>query len=224
MRAAATIVELRRLLAERFPQAHGTKPARDGIAAVPTGVPNLDALLRGGLPEGELSELVSEGHGSGSAQVIHALLRRVAAEGRFLALVDGADSFDVDPVEPDVLSRLLWVRCNNVDEALKAVDILLRDPNFSLVILDLKLNPVAQLRKIPSSVWYRFRRLLEQNGTTTLVVTPHPLVAGAACRVSVESRLRLGALAQPPSAVLGQLRFELLRGESHEENEVVQAG
>ncbi|HKS38083.1 MAG TPA: hypothetical protein VJW76_12880 [Verrucomicrobiae bacterium] len=224
MRAAATIVELRHLLAERFPQAHGTKLARDGTPTVTTGVPGLDALLRGGLPRGELSELVGDGHGSGSAQVIHALLRRVAADGRFLALVDGADSFDVDPVEPDVLSRLLWVRCTAADQALKAADILLRDPNFPFVILDLKLNPVAQLRKIPSSVWHRFRRLLEQNGTTTLVVTPHPLVGGAVCRVRVESKLSLGALVQPPSAVLGQLRFELLRGESHEENEIVQAG
>jgi RecA/RadA recombinase len=224
MRAAASIVELRQLLAERFPQAHGTKLARDGTVPVATGVPGLDALLCGGLPKGELSELVGEGHGSGSAQVIHAFLRRVAADGRFLALVDGADSFDVDPVEPDVLSRLLWVRCTKADEALKAADILLRDPNFPFVILDLKLNPVAQLRKIPSSVWHRFRRLLEQNGATTLVVTPYLLVAGAACRVRVESKLGLGALAQPPSQVLGQLRFGLLRGESHEEDEVVQAG
>src|SRR5204862_1713111 len=126
------------------------------------------------LPRGGLAELVGAGPGSGSAQVVHALLRRVAHAGEYLALVDGADSFDVDAAEPTTLTRLLWVRCQKAEEALKAADLLLRDRNFPLLVLDLQLNPQAQLRKIPSSVWHRFRRLLEQNGATVLVVTPCP--------------------------------------------------
>ncbi len=209
MRAAATVVELRQLLSERFPQAHGTKRGWHRTV-VATGLANFDALLGGGLPKGEISELVGTRPGSGSAQVIHALLRCAASDGQFLALVDGADSFDVDAVEHDVLSRLLWVRCAKVEEALKAADLLLRDRNFPLVVLDLKLNPLAQLRKIPSNVWHRFRRLLEQNGAAMLAVTPTPLIGGAVCRVRVECRAGIEALAQPPSEVLGQLHFELL--------------
>ena len=219
MQATEEIVELRRLLAERFPRAQvrAFPESGDHIA---TGVPALDQLLRGGLPRGELTELVGAGDGSGSAQIIHALLHRVAADGQFLALVDGMDSFDVEAVEPAVLARLLWVRCSATDEALKATDILLRDRNFPLLVLDLKLNPLAQLRKISSSVWHRFRRLQEQNGTTVLVVTPTQLVGGAVCRVRVESGLGIGALTRPPSDILAQLQFELLRSQMEQESEV----
>ena len=186
---------------------------------VTTGIAALDELLGGGWPKGKLSELVGIGAGSGSAQVIHALLHRVAAGGQFLALVDGVDSFDVDAVEVDALSRLLWVRCTKADEALKAADILLRDRNFQFVVVDLKLNSIAQLRKIQSSVWHRYRRLLEQNGTTLLVVTPTQLVGGAHCRVRVESKLGLEAITRPPVETASQLRFDLLRTDGEEDRE-----
>lgn len=184
-----------------------------------TGITTLDELLDGGWPRGKLSELVGTGAGSGSAQVIHALLHGLAASGHFLALVDGLDSFDVDAVEADVLARLLWVRCTRAEEALKAADILLRDRNFPFVIVDLKLNPVAQLRKIQSSVWHRFRRLQEQNGSTLLVVTPTQLVGGAHCRVRLESKLGLEAMTRPPAEIVDSLRFELLRAEEETAHE-----
>lgn len=219
MRATGNIVELRRLLAERFPHT-GLAPDRaKPDQTCPTGASALDALLGGGLPKGELTELVGAGPGSGSAQIIHALLRRVAADGQFLALVDGTDSFDVDAVEPDVLARLLWVRCANANEALKAADFLLRDRNFPILVLDLKLNPAVELRKIQSSVWFRFKRLLEQNQTTFLVVTPQPFVGGATCRVRVQSKLSLDALARTPSEALADLKCKLLRAAKTDEVE-----
>lgn len=220
MRAAENLIELRRLLADKFPQAHA--PRRPTTSpALPTGLPQLDALLGGGWPKGKLSELVGAGEGSGSAQVIHALLHRVATDGRFLALDDGADSFDVDAVEPDVLARLLWVRCTKADEALQAADLLLRDRNFPVVAVDLKLNPAAQLRKIPSSVWHRFRRLQEQNGSTVVIVTPMPLVGGADCRVRVTGRLGIEAMTRPPAEMATRLRFETLK--TAEENPATRA-
>ena len=75
----------------------------------PTGVASLDAELPGGWAMGELSELVGAGEGSGSAQLLHALLQHTAAAGRFVALVDGADSFDADAAGAGTLARLLWV-------------------------------------------------------------------------------------------------------------------
>jgi hypothetical protein len=216
MRTAANIVELRRLLAERHPSSRGVPTGVPARPVVASGVPALDALLHGGWPQGRLSELVGAGPGSGSAQVLHALLHRLAAAGQFLALVDGRDSFDVDAVPPEVLSRLLWVRCTGADEALKAADILLRDRNIPVVVLDLKLNPAAQLRRIPSSVWHRFRRLIEHHDATLLVITPTQLVGGAHCRVLADSRLGLAAMTQPPHVSLPALRFELLRGAEDE--------
>jgi hypothetical protein len=217
MRNTATIVELRRLLAERHPPAHASRKVSDR-PVMPSGIPALDHLLGGGWPKGKLSELVGSGEGSGSAQVLHALVQRVAAEGQFLALIDGRDSFDVDAVDPDVLSRVLWVRCTGADEALKAADILLRDRNIPNVVLDLKMNPLPQLRRIPSSAWHRFRRLQEQHGTTLLVITPTQFVGGAHCRVQVDSRLNLQAMTRPPSEVMSDLHFELLRAEEPDQS------
>lgn len=216
MQTAGNIVELRQLLAERFPRLRQEVAVAPPVETQSTGVPALDALLGGGLPCGEFTELVAPADGAGSAQVLHAFLRQVAAEGRFLALVDGADSFDAGAVEPGVLSRLLWVRCVRAEEALKAVDLLLRDRNIPLVVLDLKLNPAAQLRKISSSVWYRCARLLEQNGATVLVITPFQLVSGAACRVAMGSALGIDALACAPGDLWSQLQFSLLRSAAGE--------
>ena len=211
MRATTDILELRELLAQRFPHLRTGAPVVPSTETLPTGVCALDALLDGGLPRGQFTELVGAGHGSGSAQVIHALLRRTAADGKFLALVDGADSFDVNAVEPDVLAHLLWVRCTDAGDALKAADLLLRDNNFPLVAIDLKLNSALQLRKISSSIWYRLGRILEQSRTAVLVVTPQVLVSGVAWRVQGESGLGVKALALSPEELIPQLRFIVLR-------------
>src|SRR5262245_42960924 len=126
MPATENIVGLRRLLAERFPRAHTSRPPAPSARALATGIPTLDTALGGGLPRGDLTERIGAVVGSGSVQVIHALLSSVAARGQFLALVDGRDSFDVDAVESRVLARLLWVRCHRAEEALSAADLLLR--------------------------------------------------------------------------------------------------
>ncbi|MBK9138126.1 MAG: hypothetical protein IPM17_05090 [Verrucomicrobia bacterium] len=198
------VIELRRLLAERFPSPRLVDRTAEGPRE-PTGVPALDEALGGGLPRGEFTEVVAAGTGTGSAQIWHAWLRCVAAAGRFLALVDGADSFDVAAQDPAVLARLLWVRCRRAGEALQATDLILRDRNFPLVALDLKLNPPAELRRIPSSVWHRFKRLLEHSAATVMVVSPVPLVSGAACRIELAPSLTPASLAHP--APLAELRF-----------------
>ncbi len=210
MPAAAQIIDLRRVLAERFPKAHAGRSAiaRDGV---PVGIASIDSLLGGGWPKGQVSELVTGERGSGATQVLHRMLERVAADGGFLAWVDGSDSFDVDAADPASLERLLWVRCTDSGQAIKAADLLLRDRNIPLVVLDLGLNPAAQLRRIPSTVWHRFSRLIEHNGATLLVVAPHPLVGSPACRVRLRNRLTLDALHHGPTAVSLRIRCEVER-------------
>jgi hypothetical protein len=58
-----------------------------------------------------------------------------------------------------ILRQLLWMRCTKALEAVKAADLLLRDGNFPLVIVDLILNSPEELRKIPQTTWYRLQRL-----------------------------------------------------------------
>ena len=210
MHEASNIVDLRKLLAERF---GGAMRPRRTVApeAVPTGIQALDAVLEGGWPKGGISELVGQGLGSGVVHVLHAWLRQTALEGQFLVLVDAGDSLDVDALEPQVLARTLWVRGGSADEALKSADLLLRDRNFPRVVIDLKPCPAKALGRISSSIWHRFRRLTEQHGTTALVLTPQPLVSGASCRVQVTADPGLDPLRAGPDAALETLRFELVR-------------
>jgi RecA/RadA recombinase len=226
--ASSPIIDLRNLLASRFPHLRQTLERRPAPPAVATGVAAMDQALGGGLPRGEFTELVASGHGTGSVEVLHQLLRGVARNRQFLALIDGCNSFDVGAVEPSILTRLLWVRCLNVAEALQATDLLLRDRNFPVVALDLKLNPLRELRKIGSSIWHRYVRLLEQNQATVLVITPVPMISVATARFVLESGLGLEALTQARAEVLARLRMKLtLAGrasESSREEWRLQAG
>jgi len=215
--AGSRISGLEELLRTRVPNVRLGVQGRRRVAPVPSGIAALDELLGGGWPGGDVSELVGEGPGSGSAQVLHGFLRGLARDGRFLALVDGLDSLDIDAEEPGTLARLLWVRCRSAAEALKAADLVLRDRNLPVVVIDLKLNPVAQLRRISGSVWHRFSRLAEHHGTTVVVMTPFALVGGAAARVSVAMARPLGSLDATvgPEDILRGLRFSLLRQEAN---------
>ena len=79
------------MLRARVPNVRLGIHGRRRAAPVATGVGALDDLLGGGLAGGDLTELVGEGPGSGSAQVLHAFIRNTGRDGRFMALVDGAE-------------------------------------------------------------------------------------------------------------------------------------
>jgi len=206
----ANIIELRQLLAERFP---GLRMRADELSAAkhafwPTGLPQLDEPLRGGLTKGALAEVTAEQRGSGSALLMTALIHRALHENQFVAVIDGQDSLDVTQLGED-LSRLLWVRCRSAEEALKAADLLLRDGNLPLVLLDLVSNPAVQLRKIPATTWYRFQRLIEQTSVVCVVFTPRVMVAPAQVRMALRSRFSLEALEREPQELLRELKVEI---------------
>ena len=80
--------------------------------------------------------------------------------------------------------------------------------------LDLKSNPLSQLRRIPTSTWHRFTRLLEQHRATVLSITPAPLITGVTRRVQIERRLGLENLSQSPEEIVRTLHFTWLRAKS----------
>ncbi|HZM06053.1 MAG TPA: hypothetical protein VFC44_23885 [Candidatus Saccharimonadales bacterium] len=214
------IFQLRQLLAERFPGV----PAWSEVAAAkipgcwPTGLPALDALLGGGLPKSRITELVSAGPSAGSALLLRALLRQAWKVRQLAGLIDGLDSFDPSAVGQPALSRLLWVRCQTAQEALKAADILLRDRNLGLVMLDLKMNPAAQLRKISGAAWYRLQRLAQQTSTAFLVVTPWPMAPSAETRLILQSRLTLEDVLKKEDSLWPHFKFEQARASAGEES------
>src|SRR6266702_3102880 len=143
----------------------------------------LDEAIGGGLPKGAITELISPKVSAGSASLIHALLETAQRDCYFLALIDGRDSFDPQPLGNACLGHLLWMRCTKALEAIKAADLLLRDGNFPLVIVDLVLNPREESRKIPQTNWYRLQRLVESASTACLIMTRQGMVSSAQLKI-----------------------------------------
>jgi hypothetical protein len=214
--SVANIVQLRQLLAERFPHLRfcSQQSLAKSTAVWPRGLAQLDNTLNGGFPRSAITELTCPKASSGSALLTFALLRQAHESRQWVALVDGMDSFDPARMGEETFRRFLWVRCRNAMQALQASDLLLRDGNLALVILDLRMNPAAELRKVSSTTWHRFQRLIEPAATTLFVITPHPLIPSAHARLELTSRFTLADLDKPEHELLPQLSLRLLRQHS----------
>ena len=182
MAPSAKIIDLRNLLAERFPH-----PSLTSARRLITGLHFLGEPIGGGLPCGAITELISPGTSAGSASLIHALVHCAYRDNYFLGLIDGHDSFDPCGLDNASLQHLLWVRCSKASESVKAADLLLRDGNFPLVIVDLVLNAPEELRKIPQTNWYRLQRLVEMVPTACLVLTRYEMVSSAQLKLMLEN-------------------------------------
>src|SRR5438094_5514780 len=113
MAASAQIIDLRKLLAKRFPH-----PAVPTATRLVTGLPCLDQPAGGGLPRSALIELIGPGRSAGSASLIQTLIYSAYRDNYFLALIDGRDSFDPCGLDNDSLRCLLWVRCSKASEVI----------------------------------------------------------------------------------------------------------
>src|SRR5438270_13685448 len=204
MPASDKIIHLRQLLAQRFPQ---TSAPPDG--RLPTGLAAIDDAIGGGLPKSVITELSRPNLSAGSALFTHALLQNAHRHGFFLGLVDGRDSFGPQTAGQKVLRNFLWIRCQAAVEAVKAADLLLRDGNFPLVVLDLVFNPAEELRKIPQSNWYRLQRLAEGAPTAFLVVTRQSIISSAQLKLSLANGWRLTDLDE--SGLTSRLKIEINR-------------
>ena len=213
--SAANVIELRRLLAGKFPGLRMRADAAEVRTSRQTGLPQIDEA--GGLPEGALTEVVAGGTSCGSALMMRLLLSHAARTKQITALVDGHDSFDVTGMDAGTLSRLLWVRCRSSEEALQAADLILRDGNLSLVLLDLVSNPVIEVRKIPATTWYRFQRLVEEKKTVCIVFTPRLMVMPALIRITLTARFALDAIEQRTDELLRKLAVEILDNKQQRE-------
>ncbi len=190
----ANVIQLRQLLSERFPGLVTSLTETASAHRWQTGVPRLDHMLHGGLPRSALTEIISEEKSAGSAFLMSALLNQAANENQIIAVIDGLDSLDVTGLDESTLAHLVWIRCHSAEEAMKAADILLRDSNVSLVLLDLIANPSTQLRRIPATVWYRLQRLIEETPCVCAVFTPWGMVSPAKARVTLHSQHTLDSI------------------------------
>jgi hypothetical protein len=180
MSAPDRIAALRQQLAARFPTA-----TRASGRALTTGLASIDEPTGGGLPLGAITEIVGSAPSCGISLLWGQLLAATRVAQARAALVDALDEFDPSSFPADHLAHLVWARCRGLTEALAAADLLARDANFGLVLLDLRHAPLRDLRRVPSTAWYRLQRAVEPADLALVIATP------AACVPSAQLRLEL---------------------------------
>lgn len=211
MPSAASLRNLIELsLESRFPAALTPQP-RVRRETVSTGIPQVDAMLHGGLPLGAISEIAGP-HSSGRTSLALSVVAGLTSQLRVCAWVDASDAFDAESAAAAGVSlrQLLWVRCRQsgtvsaavagtrngsqpfhgaansyhaLDQALRAADLLLQAGGFSALVLDLASTPAEHGYRIPLATWFRFRQAADRTRCSLLVLAPRPFAQSSAALV-----------------------------------------
>jgi recombination protein RecA len=163
---------------------------RQEVVTVSSGIPEID-LLTGGLPRGALTEIFGSSCSGRTSLLLAALSARTAQE-EACALIDGGDAFDPHSAEAAgvELRKLLWVRCRNVEQTLRATDLLLQGGGFGLIAVDLSDIAPRLVRHVPLDSWFRFRRAVEDTPTILMLLEQE---SNAKSCASLGLRLEAGA-------------------------------
>ena len=158
----------------------------DPAAFIPFDHTGLDALLAGGLPRGQLSEIAGA-PSSGRTTLLLQALGAITRRGEIAALIDTGDRLDGAAALAAGIDfdRLLWVRGETgpvdrvVDRAVKALNLVLQAGGFALVAIDLVDVPPQVLERLPFTTWLRVQRIVEGSDTACVLVGPEPLARSA---------------------------------------------
>lgn len=174
---------------------------------LPTTVPALDQLLAGGLPKGQLVELIGP-RSSGRFSAALTTLAAATGVGEAATLIDLGDSLDPATAQNMGvdLQRLLWLRPQNLKQALASAEMVL-GTGFPLVVLDLGAPPIRGGRGLEAA-WLRLARSAQAQGSALLVVSPYRVSGTAAAVVLKAARIRTAW----KSATAGQGSPALLAG------------
>jgi len=161
----------------------------------PTGIARLDALVGGGLPRGQMSELVGP-RSSGRTSLTLQMLASATVRGELVALVDALDMLDVESAAAAGidLDRLLWVRghvvsnpglCRDMnqralEQAIRALALILQAGTFGLVVFDVAEAPPDAVRRLPFTTWLRLQRMVEGSQTICVLVGSEPMARSSA--------------------------------------------
>ncbi len=204
---STAIVELRARLRAQFPAAHAEKPLPHPSVAGSTGHPCMDLIQ---LDHGCLTEVVGVQPCSGAGVLLAGVLDHTLSDQKPAALIDARNTFDPGCLRQRVRHRLLWLRCQCMDESLRAADLLLRDGNLPLIVLDLLGIPAREARSVPGSVWFRLRALSEQSGAALLALTPCKTIPCTQRRLETVQRFGIDAVDAPLDELFAALHPRLL--------------
>jgi recombination protein RecA len=146
---------------------------------VASGIASVDTALAGGVPRGQISELVGPAS-SGRTTTMCRLLASATQAGELVAVVDALDRFDpASAVEQGVgLDQLLWIRGEGdqaVPRALKALNLVLSAGGFGVVVFDVGGVPARTLRQLPFTTWLRVQRVIEGSDMVCVLVADGPV-------------------------------------------------
>ena len=200
MRQALSKAVIESEIASRFHSAFKRR-AKTSAEVISAGVTEVDALT-GGLPRGAITEIFGPAS-SGRTSLMLAALAYASNHDEVCALIDTSNTFDpmsATNAQMD-LDRLLWVRCDGkLEHAFKAADLLLQGGGFGLVVLDLGDVPAQQARRVISSWWYRFRRVVENKPTALVVIAADSCVRSCAA-MTLEMKKELGVWSSTTSVM-----------------------
>jgi len=164
---------------------------QDMVERVPSALPQLDRVLQGGVPKGQLSEFAGP-VSSGRTTLLLSTLAAATRRGEIVALVDPFDRLDVaSAVASGVdLTRLLWVRGDAcglhgpagrvlieraIEHGLKSLNLILQAGGFGVVAMDLADVPAIALTAIPRTTWLRVQRAIEGKETACVLLVDRAL-------------------------------------------------
>jgi len=138
-----------------------TRHPRPELEHASTGHAALDVQLHGGVPRGQVSELIGP-RSSGRTSLLCQMLAAATRRGELVALIDALDMFDVESAaEAGIdLDRLLWIRgfvvpnpglCRDLNQralvqAIRAFTLVLQAGQFGLVAFDAGEAPADAIR------------------------------------------------------------------------------
>jgi hypothetical protein len=162
-----------------------TQHPRPELERASTGHAALDVHLHGGVPRGQVSELIGP-RSSGRTTLLCQMLAAATQRGELVALIDALDMFDVESAAGAGidLDRLLWIRgfvvpnpglCRDLNQralvqAIRAFTLVLQAGQFGLVAFDAGEAPADAIRRLPFTTWLRLQRMVEGTQTTCLLV------------------------------------------------------
>ena len=142
---------------------------------LPTGLASLDALLGGGLPRGQVSEIAGR-HSAGRTALACRVAATTTARGEIVAWVDPDNALDPEMAAAAGvhLDHTLWVRPRRPGDAPRAAELLLETGGFALVVLDLAESSssvrASSVGRSAAGTWTRLARAAQRTGSTLLVV------------------------------------------------------
>jgi hypothetical protein len=180
-------------------------------STTPSGAATIDQALGGGYPAGRITEIVEPHPSRGVQSLIHHAIAHARRQPQYVALIDAPNHFDPQSESAIHLQCLLWVRPAKSTDIPQACDILIRDGNFPLLLLDLRCPQNHRPTRIHPNDWYRLQRVCEQSHVAFVCFTATSTIPCAHFRLQLSETLPMKLIEEPTCDALPLLNCDILK-------------